>query len=106
MAETATVIWQRDNLTVTVDRNEDGGLTIFGHDLAGWGPGSSDYEYAVTVDAGDIPVILAALGGRPGDDVVPLLVANAETIVATVGETAWLKSLGIEPQVWNHVDFT
>ncbi|MDI2125779.1 hypothetical protein [Yinghuangia seranimata] len=72
----------------------DGTLTIEGQDLNG-----GEYEYVVTVAAGDVPVVIAALGGAPGDDVLALLAANGAAVVRQ-GERAWLRGLGLEPRLW------
>ena len=87
-------LWARDGLTVEAVLEEDGRLTISGHDLSG--RVYDEYEYWLYVAPEDVPVVVRALGGIEGDDVLPLLEAHGETIVRT-GEQRWLRGLGIEP---------
>lgn len=49
----------------------------------------------------DVPTVVTVLGGKPGDDVMPLIEANIEMIVRT-GEKTWLESLGIAPAFWSY----
>ncbi len=57
----------------------DGVLHIDGHDL---GPVTKlmspdgEYEYFYTIPAKDVPALVIALGGQPGDDVMDLLEQN------------------------------
>lgn len=90
----ATTIWSRNKLYVDVSINEDGNLVFAGQDLDPPGAFGAEYEYWITVAADDIPVVVAALGGTLGDDIIPLVAANAEIIVRT-GERAWLAGLGL-----------
>ncbi len=60
---------------------EEGHLSIQGHDLGSgvegsWGSGLTEYEWAITVRASEIPRVVAALGGKEGDDVLELLSAR------------------------------
>jgi hypothetical protein len=53
-----------------------GALHVDGHDIGpGTAPVSSDgeYEWFKTIAAGDVPRLLAVLGGDPGDDVLDVL---------------------------------
>jgi len=93
-------MWARNELYVDVCLLEDGSLQFAGQDLKTFG--KDEYEYALTVAPGDISKVSAALGGEPGDDVIALLVANAERIIQT-GELAWLRSIGIEPGFWSRI---
>lgn len=90
-------LWNRNRLHVWVSITDGGRLQFAGQDLNGF-IGSDEYEYWVCVPADDIPVVIATLGGSAGDDVLDLLVAHAEEIV-TMGESRWLKSLGLEPEI-------
>jgi hypothetical protein len=102
---TQVKLWQTDGLSVTASLLEDGRLSINGHDLQAdrvFGPGNSEYEYALTVDVRDVDRVVTALGGRPGDDVLALLEVNGQQIV-TVGEQTWLRGLGIDPGFWSRV---
>jgi len=95
MSERVT-LWDSDRLHIWAEFTRDGQLQIAGHDLR---PpsfmGGDEYEYWLTVEPGDIPRVVAALGGAEGDDVLALLQANGEMIYHA-GEQTWLKSLGIE----------
>jgi hypothetical protein len=56
----------------------DGGLLIDGQDLGPgvegvFGAGNTEYEWAWTVAADDVPAALAALGGEPGADPLAVL---------------------------------
>jgi hypothetical protein len=56
-----------------------GDLRVDGQDLGDgveefFGPGLREYEWVYTVQAQHLPLLVAALGGRPGDDVLDLLV--------------------------------
>ena len=99
MAERRT-IWRRDRLFVEAVLTDEGDLVFEGQDLNGW-LGSAEYEYWVTAPAAAVPRVAAALGGRPGDDLLGLLADHAEEIV-TRGESTWLRALGIEPEVDTH----
>jgi hypothetical protein len=88
-------IWQEDGLVVRIRLTDDGELVFAGHDLRS-APFGDEYEYWITVPAKDIPTIIAALDGQPGDDVLELVAREAASIVRQ-GERAWVKSLGIEP---------
>lgn len=100
---TQVKLWGADGLTVTASLLEDGSLSIRGQDLnAGrvFGPGGSEYEYGLTVTPADVPRVVAALGGRPGGDVLALLEVHGQQIVSG-GEQTWLRGLGIEPGFWS-----
>lgn len=81
-------------LYLTARLIEDGGLRFDGQRLSG----DSEYEYAVMVEAADVPAVVEALGG--GEDVLALLEMNASKIVRA-GVRAWLEGLGIEPGFWS-----
>ena len=87
-------LWARDGLTVDARLEEDGRLTISGHDLSG--RIYDEYEYWLSVTADEIALVVRALGGSEGDAVLPLLERHGEAIVRT-GEQRWLRDLGIEP---------
>jgi hypothetical protein len=96
-------LWGRDSLYVDVRLLSDGTLIFEGQDLNPANPWSgAEYEYVITVEAADVPRVVAALGGVDGDDVLALLKADAERIVG-IGERTWLRSLGIEPGFWSRV---
>jgi hypothetical protein len=93
-------LWQRDRLYVVAVLEEDGDLVFEGQDLNGW-LGSAEYEYWVRCPAADVPRVVAALGGAPGDDVLTLLVEHADELVMR-GESTWLRSIGITPDIDTH----
>jgi len=101
MSELVT-LWDRDRLHIWAEFTPRRQLQIAGQDL---GPpsfiGGGEYEYWLTVEPGDIPRVVAALGGAEGDDVLALLEANGEMIYHA-GEQTWLKSLGIEPGFFSY----
>ncbi len=98
--EARRTIWSRNRLNVVAVLTEAGDLVFEGQDLNGW-LGSEEYDYWVTAPADLVPLVVAALGGSPGDDVLELLVTHADEIVLR-GESTWLRSLGIDPDV--HVE--
>lgn len=92
----------RDRLHVWATMIDDGRLRIEGQDLGGY-LGTSEYEYALTVSADDVPRIRAALDAGDGDDLLSLLGAAGTAIVAR-GERAWLTGLGITPAFWSRIE--
>ena len=92
-------IWHKDGLVVRVRLTDDGDLEFAGHDLSNH-PFADAYEYWITVPAKDIPTVVAALHGNPGDDMLELVSRHAASIVRH-GEMTWLKSLGIEPRFFS-----
>lgn len=97
----SSVLRDRDGLTVRAERREDGAVVILGHDLSGriW----SEYEYAITVRGQDVPLLVSALGGSPESDVLDLLAAAGEEIVAA-GERSWLAERSVPCLLWNRVE--
>jgi len=83
-----------DRLFVDAYSWSDGAVSIEGQDLGPSTPTGEEYEYFATVEPGDVPLLIAALGGQPGDDPLMLLEAQGEAIVRQ-GETGWLKEHGI-----------
>ena len=71
-------------------------LTISDQDLAQ--PSSS--RTSTSFAKPDIDTVVVALGGAPGDDVLPLLQANGPMMKVKGGQ-AWLHSLGITPELRN-----
>jgi hypothetical protein len=88
----------RERLHIDVVLTDDGDLVFEGQDLAPPMKDIDEYEYWVKVRAADVPAVVAALGGSPGDDVLDLLVAHGEEIV-TLGESRWVRSLGLTPEI-------
>lgn len=89
-----------NGLHVTAALTAGGGLKVSGQHLRD----GSQYEYVITVEKTDVPVVVAALGGAAdssGDAILELLQAHGEMIVHA-GEATWLRSLGISPGFWSH----
>ena len=93
-------IWSKNRLYVDAVLTDGGDLVFEGQDLNGW-LGYAEYEYWVNAPASLVPRVVAALGGEPGEDVLGLLAAHADEVV-TRGESTWLRSIGIEPDVDTH----
>jgi hypothetical protein len=93
-------IWSRNRLYVDAVLTSAGDLVFEGQDLNGW-LGAEEYEYWVTARAALVLRVVEALGGSPGDDVLALLADHADEIVLR-GESTWLRSLGIDPDI--HVE--
>jgi hypothetical protein len=81
-ADGTVVLWEsRDDRgwqAIRARLGADGSLHIEGQDLGSvvedaWGAGNTEYEWWWTVRPDDVPAAVAALGGDPGDDVLPLL---------------------------------
>ena len=83
-----------DRLFVDAFEWSDGAVSIEGQDLGPNTPGGDEYEYVMTVEPADVPLLLAALGGRSGQDPLALLADRGEEIVSG-GETRWLTAHGI-----------
>lgn len=63
-------------LSIDARLERDGTLRIIGHDLGPVAEAISpdgEYEWFYTIAARDIPVLVIALGGQPGTDVIELL---------------------------------
>lgn len=93
------------HLSARIDENGD--LCIDGQDLGSgvgqfWGEGSSEYEWCITVQAAEIPRVIAALGGAKGDDVLALLAArsNKDELCAT---TEFFKKRRIPTEFFSRV---
>lgn len=87
-------MYAADRLFVDAFMWSDGAVSIEGQDLGPNTPTGDEYEYFATVEPDDVPLLLAALGGQPGDDPLRLLEAQGEAIVRG-GETTWLTEHGI-----------
>ena len=96
----AVTLWDRDGLWVRAVLRDDGALVLKGEDARGVdGSGDTEYEYSFTVPATHVPKVVAALGGRPGDDPLTLLERHGEQIVRR-GERAWLRSFRVRAEFW------
>lgn len=89
-----TTIWDKNKLHVGASIKENGDLEIAGQDLNGRA-GEDEYEYWITVKAGDIPKVVAALPGPDDADVIERLRRNAEMLIQ-VGERTFLTLIGVE----------
>ena len=89
------VFWRTDTCTVWVglaDTPADGGELVFN----GWDRVYLDgYEYSIAVESDQFDILRAALGAGPGAEVVDLVCAHADEIMAR-GERSWLQDRGIE----------
>lgn len=95
-------LYAAHRLYVEASATDDGGFVIEGQDLGR--PGMVEYEYSLRVAAAGVPRVVEALGGQPGDDVLELLERNGEELVRR-GESTWLKSLGLEPELWSRSEY-
>jgi hypothetical protein len=85
------VFWRSESCTVWVSYHDGGGLVFSGEDrqyLDG-------YEYTITVAPDQFGKLRRALAANGSADVVDLVCANAEEIMAR-GERSWLDDHGIE----------
>jgi hypothetical protein len=100
---TGTVsLYAADRLYVDARLTGTGDLVIHGQDLNRRGPDGDEYEYALTVAAVDIPVLLAALGAGGRTGILEALAEQGERIVRQ-GERRWLAELGVEAAFWARV---
>jgi hypothetical protein len=102
MPDRTVRLYGAHRLHVWASATEDGGFVIEGQDLGR--PGMVEYEYSLRVAAADVPRVVEALGGEPGDDVLTLLERSGERLVRA-GESTWLKSLGLEPAFWSRSEY-
>jgi hypothetical protein len=88
---TERVFWRTDTCTVWVGYDEVGALVFSGDDrqyLDG-------YEYTITVAPDQFDALRRVLGADPAADVVDLVSAHSDEIMAR-GERTWLDDQGIE----------
>lgn len=90
----AVRMYAAERLLVVATAWSDGSVCIEGQDLGPNTPGGDEYEYYLTVAAGDVPRLVAALGGAVGDDALSLLAVHGQAIVEG-GETRWLGEHGV-----------
>jgi hypothetical protein len=84
------VFYARDRLHILVEY-DDTTVTFHGRDSSGWA-GTSDYEYSIRVDGGQLR---NALHADDTADLGDLVCTRADEIMAT-GETSWLRGRGVE----------
>ncbi|HEX2402130.1 MAG TPA: hypothetical protein VHJ79_19410 [Mycobacterium sp.] len=92
MPATERAFWRTDTSTVWVGYDDDGALVFNGLDRAHL----DGYEYAVTVAPDQFANLRRVLGADSGADVVDLVCAHVDEIMAR-GERTWLADHGIEP---------
>jgi len=85
------VFWRTDTCTVWVGYTDGGELVFIGYDRVYL----DGYEYEITVAPDQFDTLRGALGGQPGADVVDLVCAHVDVIMAR-GERSWLEDRGIE----------
>ena len=82
-------------LTVTAGWNDNGLLELHGHDLK---PGmfGDEYEYWLVVPEDQLALVASDIGADPADldGILEKLAVHGDRI-ATLGERAWLESLGV-----------
>ena len=88
---TERVLWRTDRSTVWVGYDDGGALVFNGYDRTHL----DGYEYTITVAPGQFEVLRLVLGAGQEADVVDLVCANADEIMAR-GERTWLDDHGIE----------
>jgi hypothetical protein len=92
---------------LSVARRPDGGVFIEGHDLGAgveraFGVGLSECEWAWVVAPDAVPALVAALGGREGDDPLRTLASwSAAHDGADPGPQ--LRAAGVPLEFWNRV---
>jgi len=92
---------------LSVDRRPDGSIFIEGHDLGPgvervFGTGLTEYEWAWVVGPDAVPAVVAALGGRAGDDPLPLLAAWSAAH-GGVDPGSHLREAGVAIEFWSRV---
>jgi hypothetical protein len=95
----------QDSYNLRLRLKSTGDLIIEGHDLGAgvakcWG--GSEYEWALTIKAADVPAYLRCLGGAPDDDILDLVSARFREDPRCV-QTRFLKERGIPMDFWSHV---
>ncbi len=84
-------IYEKGTLAVWFHQDEDQSTATFeGQDLGGY-PGSSEYEYWITVDRNELR---QALDVDPADSLENTVLTHADEIVG-MGEMTWLKERGV-----------
>lgn len=110
MAEGRTItIWHghdhNGSRSMSATLHADGHLGIEGLDsgaaMAFFGEGVTEYEFAWSASAPEVPRIVELLGGQPGDDPLPLLQAWTE---ANDGKDPgeFLRGGGVTIGFWSH----
>ena len=86
-------------------RDDDGSVRIEGQDLGSavesiMGAGIREYEWTWTIAKADVAAAIAALGGKPEDDVIGLL-RRWETSNCGSDPGQFLKNAGIRMDFWS-----
>jgi len=94
-----------DSRSLWLRLKENGDLIIEGQDLgpgvAQWW-GGSEYEWDITIKAADVPAYVRCLGGRPGENVLDLVLACFRRDSACV-EKGFLEAHAIPIEFWSRV---
>lgn len=90
----------RDGIRLSVSRRPDDGALVLRREVhreGAWGPEHRVCSFVVA--AADVPRIVTALGAPvEGMDPLDVILAHEGDVLAA-GEQAWLRSMGIEPEV-------
>jgi hypothetical protein len=83
-----------------------GGVQIVGQDLRGdvsvLGAGVSEYEYAWSISAADVPRLVEALAGTPDSDVLALIGRRFKGRAEQIGDV--LTANAIDGHFWSRFD--
>jgi hypothetical protein len=97
-----------DSRYLSLRLGANGDLRIEGQDLGPsvgecWGSSRfSEYEWAITIKAADVPAYVRCLGGTPADDVLELVHACFDRNPECVG-VGFLEKHGIPNEFWSRV---
>lgn len=92
---------------LSAERRSDGSIVIEGHDIGPGvervvGAGLTEYEWAWVAGPDAVPAVVAALGGRAGDDPLPLLAAWYAAH-GSVDPGSHLREAGVAIELWSRV---
>ncbi|MEO3856850.1 hypothetical protein ABGB08_18230 [Acrocarpospora sp. B8E8] len=87
---------------------EAGDLVVEGQDLGSgvedfWGPGLREYERFYTVRAQHLPLLVAELGGAPGEDLLQLLVRTCSSEDAGRLESLVAANGPVPAELWSRL---
>jgi|tagenome__1003787_1003787.scaffolds.fasta_scaffold17860392_2 hypothetical protein len=91
--------------SITYVRAPGGSVCIEGQDVGAavgsiMGGGFSEYEWSWTIAKAEVPAAIAALGGKPGSDVIGLL-RRWETSYRGQDPGQFLKDAGVRMDFWS-----
>lgn len=90
-------------LAVRIRFLDDGAVRIEGQHLGRGAPGGSEYEYALTVPATDVPRLAEALGCDV-DGIRDAWEQQVQSIVLGGGERRWLVERSIPFDFWSRIE--